>query len=252
MAPRSLTCTAWGTRNGPTRKLRQSGNLETRSAVGPGLGLRAVAVVALSGTRWRSRSEEHRYPGSGPQTTAAQASKVDSIANMVPGHQVVGKLVVGVNVPYTPNEFKDPSGKIIGFDVDLMNAIAATLGLTPDYREADRRSSRPSRAAPSTSGCRRSPTPRNVRRPSTSSPTSRPARCGSACRGGHHPGHRVRQAGCGAGHHGPGDRRTAGPQQEVHRRGQSRPSRSSSSTVGQPPPTPWYWARPTRCRPIRR
>ena len=41
-----------------------------------------------------------------------------------------GKLIVGVNVPYTPNEFKDPSGKIIGFDVDLMNAIASTLGLT--------------------------------------------------------------------------------------------------------------------------
>ena len=48
-----------------------------------------------------------------------------------------GKLVVGVNIPYTPNEFKDPSGKIVGFDVDLMNAIAATLGLTAEYREAD-------------------------------------------------------------------------------------------------------------------
>jgi polar amino acid transport system substrate-binding protein len=44
---------------------------------------------------------------------------------------------VGVNVPYTPNEFKDPSGKIVGFDVDLMNAIASTLGLTAEYREAD-------------------------------------------------------------------------------------------------------------------
>jgi ABC-type amino acid transport substrate-binding protein len=35
------------------------------------------------------------------------------------------------------NEFKDPSGKIVGFDVDLMNAIAATFGLTAEYREAD-------------------------------------------------------------------------------------------------------------------
>ena len=48
-----------------------------------------------------------------------------------------GKLIVGVNIPYAPNEFKDPSGKIVGFDVDLMNAIAATLGLTAEYREAD-------------------------------------------------------------------------------------------------------------------
>lgn len=48
-----------------------------------------------------------------------------------------GKLVVGVNLPYPPNEFKDPRGKIIGFDVDLMDAVATTLGLTAEYREAD-------------------------------------------------------------------------------------------------------------------
>jgi polar amino acid transport system substrate-binding protein len=77
---------------------------------------------------------------SGPttETTAAKAEKVDSIANTVPEKiKSSGKLVVGVNIPYTPNEFKDPSGKIVGFDVDLMNAVASTLGLTADYREAD-------------------------------------------------------------------------------------------------------------------
>ena len=71
-------------------------------------------------------------------TTAAAAAKVDDIANTVPEEiKSSGKLIVGVNVPYTPNEFKDSSGKIIGFDVDLMNAIASTLGLTAEYREAD-------------------------------------------------------------------------------------------------------------------
>jgi len=48
-----------------------------------------------------------------------------------------GKLVVGTDPTYEPNEFKDSSGKIVGFDVDLVNAVAATLGLTPEYREAD-------------------------------------------------------------------------------------------------------------------
>jgi polar amino acid transport system substrate-binding protein len=47
-----------------------------------------------------------------------------------------GKLIVGVNVPYAPNEFKDSSGKIVGFDVDLMDAVATVLGLTPEYTEA--------------------------------------------------------------------------------------------------------------------
>lgn len=42
-----------------------------------------------------------------------------------------------MTIPYTPNEFKDESGKIVGFDVDLINAVAATLGLTADYRESD-------------------------------------------------------------------------------------------------------------------
>ena len=43
--------------------------------------------------------------------------------------------MIGVNVPYAPNEFKNSAGEIVGFDVDLMNAVAKTLGLTPDYRE---------------------------------------------------------------------------------------------------------------------
>ena len=65
-------------------------------------------------------------------------AKVDEIANLLPDAiKQSGKLVVGVNIPYLPNEFLDVSGKIVGFDVDLMNAIASTLGLTVDYREAD-------------------------------------------------------------------------------------------------------------------
>ncbi len=72
------------------------------------------------------------------ETTAAQADKVDAIAETVPEDiKSTGKLIVGVNIPYAPNEFKDPSGKIVGFDVDLMNAVASTLGLTAEYREAD-------------------------------------------------------------------------------------------------------------------
>ncbi len=99
----------------------------------------ALVLVFLSGMLALTGCTQNTDT-SGPtaETTAAQAAKVDDIANMVPEDiKSSGKLVIGVNVPYTPNEFKDPSGKIIGFDVDLMNAIASTLGLTPDYREAD-------------------------------------------------------------------------------------------------------------------
>lgn len=71
-------------------------------------------------------------------TTAVDISEVSDIAATLPQkNQDSGTLVVGVNVPYSPNEFKDPSGKIIGFDVDLMNAVAGVLGVTAQYEEAD-------------------------------------------------------------------------------------------------------------------
>ena len=106
---------------------------------------------------------------------------VPAIAATVPADiRATGRLVIGVNVPYAPNEFKNSAGEIVGFDVDLMNAVAKTLGLVPDYRETSVRdaSSRRCRAGTSTSGCRRSPTRSSARRRSTSSPTSKRARCG--------------------------------------------------------------------------
>ena len=67
---------------------------------------------------------------------AAPLGAVESIAATVPADiKATGRLVIGVNVPYAPNEFKNSAGEIVGFDVDLMNAVAETLGLVPDYRE---------------------------------------------------------------------------------------------------------------------
>ncbi len=98
----------------------------------------AVAVTAAGSMVLSGCAKNEDTSGPTTSTTAASAEKVDTIANTVPeAIKSSGKLIVGVNVPYTPNEFKDPSGKIIGFDVDLMNAVAGTLGLTPEYREAD-------------------------------------------------------------------------------------------------------------------
>jgi ABC-type amino acid transport substrate-binding protein/predicted Ser/Thr protein kinase len=69
-------------------------------------------------------------------TPVAAPGAVESIAAAVPEDiRSTGRLVVGVNIPYAPNEFKDANGQIVGFDVDLMNAVARTLGLAPEYRE---------------------------------------------------------------------------------------------------------------------
>jgi polar amino acid transport system substrate-binding protein len=102
---------------------------------------RIAAIFAVTGALAVSGCSAGSNSGSSESTSATSgvsAEKVDAIANTVPEDiKSSGKLIVGVNIPYTPNEFKDPSGKIVGFDVDLMNAVAATLGLTAEYREAD-------------------------------------------------------------------------------------------------------------------
>jgi ABC-type amino acid transport substrate-binding protein len=85
----------------------------------------AVAAVVVTAVLHHPRSS----PG-GPTGSVA------SVAATVPADiRATGHLVIGVDVPYTPNEFKNSQGQIVGFDVDLMNAIARTLGLAPEYAE---------------------------------------------------------------------------------------------------------------------
>ncbi|MFJ4657598.1 ABC transporter substrate-binding protein [Nocardia sp. NPDC088792] len=102
-----------------------------------GRGLRAAVVLAagaLALTACTNNSESTT-----PAAPTVDVTKVDSIAANVPADiKSSGKLIVGVNVPYQPNEYRDPSsGKIVGFDVDLMNAVGKVLGLNTDYQEAD-------------------------------------------------------------------------------------------------------------------
>ncbi len=102
-----------------------------------GRTLRAVCVLAggaLALTACTSNTETNT-----PEVAKVDVAKVEAIAaKLYADIKSSGKLVVGVNIPYAPNEFKDPnSGKIVGFDVDLMNAVAAVLGLTADYKESD-------------------------------------------------------------------------------------------------------------------
>lgn len=66
----------------------------------------------------------------------APSGAVEKIAKTVPSEiRDSGRLVIGVNVPYAPNEFKNSSGEIVGFDVDLMKAVTRTMGLVPEFRE---------------------------------------------------------------------------------------------------------------------
>ncbi|MFN6551382.1 bifunctional serine/threonine-protein kinase/transporter substrate-binding domain-containing protein [Mycolicibacterium septicum] len=103
----------------------------------------ATAVVAALGAVgvWQLRDDGSdrvgnaaSSAGSGP--VQAPTGAVDAIARTVPSEiRDSGRLVIGVNVPYAPNEFKNSSGEIVGFDIDLMKAVTRTMGLVPDFRE---------------------------------------------------------------------------------------------------------------------
>lgn len=106
----------------------------------------AVVLVAALGTvgvwqlRGGGQSGDPRQAAvadsTAPPDPNLPAGAVAPIAATVPVDiRESGRLVIGINVPYAPNEFKDSQGNIVGFDVDLMNAVARTLGLKPDYRE---------------------------------------------------------------------------------------------------------------------
>ena len=93
----------------------------------------AVALVAAG------CGEKSDTGGGSTATTSAAAPSVDeALAAKVPDAvKSDGKLVIGTDSSYPPNEFLDTDGKtVIGWDVDLFNAVAAKLGLKTEWQSA--------------------------------------------------------------------------------------------------------------------
>ncbi|MDX1883312.1 bifunctional serine/threonine-protein kinase/transporter substrate-binding domain-containing protein [Mycolicibacterium sp. 120270] len=124
------------------------GRAKTSSGAGisartlPILGAAVLVGAALVFGAWQIWGGGHGG-GSGPTSVAATPGPEGEPGGVVPAIAATlppeirdsGRLTVGVNVPYAPNEFKNSAGDIVGFDVDLINAVARTLGLVPEYRE---------------------------------------------------------------------------------------------------------------------
>lgn len=96
----------------------------------------ALAVaLTLAGCAADSGSKSSK--GAAPETPVT-VGKVDDIAASLPAeYRESGTLVAGVFQPYPPNEFRDDNGELTGFEVDLMKAVATTLGLDVEYKEFD-------------------------------------------------------------------------------------------------------------------
>lgn len=93
--------------------------------------LAAAAVLLLSGC------VDNSTPSAGSSGGAsAPAIAVDEAAAALLPESVktAGKLVIGIDPNYAPNEFKNDAGEPEGWAVDLANGFAAKLGLTTEYK----------------------------------------------------------------------------------------------------------------------
>jgi polar amino acid transport system substrate-binding protein len=94
----------------------------TASAAIVGLALSACGSSSLS------------TPGASAKPTVAQTADAKLVAALPAKIKTAGKIVVGTDATYAPNEFLDADGKTVkGMDVDLFNAVAQKFGLKVEW-----------------------------------------------------------------------------------------------------------------------
>ncbi|TWD74950.1 polar amino acid transport system substrate-binding protein [Kribbella amoyensis] len=105
------------------------------------LALCGAAVLAAGGCGSDSLSggsTTSAPPSGSPSSAPAAAGSADPAlaAALPPKLKSAGKIVVGVDSTYPPNEFLQGGKTVAGMDVDLFNAVAAKFGLTVDWQSA--------------------------------------------------------------------------------------------------------------------
>jgi polar amino acid transport system substrate-binding protein len=93
----------------------------------------AIVGLALSACGSSSLST----PDATTKATESVAADPALVAKLPAKIKSAGKIVVGVDSSYAPNEFLDADGKTVkGWDIDLFNAVAAKFGVTVDWKSA--------------------------------------------------------------------------------------------------------------------
>ena len=104
------------------------------------LSIAAVSVlgsVLLAGCVNNSASDA-TSTGTPDASSGGSTATVDQAAAALLPEKIkaAGHFVVGSDLTYAPNEYKDANGNAIGWEVDFLNAVAAKLGLTVQYQAA--------------------------------------------------------------------------------------------------------------------
>jgi polar amino acid transport system substrate-binding protein len=94
-----------------------------------------TAAASSAAAAAPSAAASSAAPAAAASSPAAAASAAVDPASLLPAAiKTAGVLNIATDASYAPNEYFDTDGKtIIGFDVDLGNAIAAKLGLKANF-----------------------------------------------------------------------------------------------------------------------
>jgi polar amino acid transport system substrate-binding protein len=101
----------------------------------PHRSLAAAAAATLTLVLAACGGDEGEETASTPE---AQTTADSALAEKVPEEvKADGKITVGTDSTYAPNEFLEADGKTVsGFDIDVFDAVAAKLGLETEYISA--------------------------------------------------------------------------------------------------------------------
>lgn len=91
-------------------------------------------VLAVGSMAVTACGDDEDKPSAG--STATTAAKTFAAGTTMKKLQDAGEITIGVKFDVPPFGFKDTSGEVQGFDIDLAKAIADELGAKPKYIEA--------------------------------------------------------------------------------------------------------------------
>ena len=99
------------------------------------LTLALAASTALTLTACGSDSLSESSSSSAPATSASAATVDEALAAKLPEKiKSAGKVVIGTDATYQPNEYLDTDGKtVIGMDVELFDAVMAKFGVKTEW-----------------------------------------------------------------------------------------------------------------------
>ncbi len=98
-------------------------------------GLAVGAALVIGALGLTACGEKTEDSAEGPAKTAPTVSADSALAAQVPEDiKADGVIKIGVDSSYAPNEYLDTDGKtVVGWDVDLFDAVAAKLGLKTEW-----------------------------------------------------------------------------------------------------------------------